>query len=120
MNTEEQEKVFLANAKKILDQDTEDLDGATVSRLRQIRYAALEKSETSGFSWWRRLRLPAAALVTASLIAVVTAVQMQTPEELKTAHTIEDMEILASNEQLDLYEDFDFYAWLAEEQQNAG
>jgi len=120
MTIQEQEKRFLENAKTVLDQDAEDLDGATVSRLRQLRYAALEKSETIGPNWWQRFRLPAAALITASLIAIVLGVQMKTPADLKAANPIEDIEILASNEQLDLYEDFDFYTWLAEAQQDAG
>jgi hypothetical protein len=66
------------------------------------------------------LRLPAAALITAGLIATLPFVPIRTPEEQQAANTIEDMDILASNDQLDLYEEFDFYAWLAEEQQNAG
>lgn len=119
MTNEERDKIFLENVKTVLDQDTADLDAATLSRLRQIRYAAMEESETSQSNWWRRFRLPAVALVTASLIATFTFVQMRTPEELSATNTFEDMEIIASNDQLDLYEDFDFYAWLAEEQQNA-
>ena len=117
MTNKERQNKFVENAKHVLDQDAENLDGATASRLRQMRYAALEKAESSG---WQKFRLPAAALVTASLIATFTFVQLRTSDELKTVKTIEDMEILASAEQLDLYEDYDFYAWLAEEQQNAG
>ena len=117
MTTEKRENNFVENAKRVLDQDTENLDGATVSRLRQMRYIARDKAESN---WWQKFRLPAAALVTASLIATFSYVQMRTSDELQTVKTIEDMEILASGEQLDLYEDYDFYAWLAEEQQNAG
>jgi hypothetical protein len=117
MTTEERENNFVENAKHVLDQDAENLDGTTTSRLRQMRYAALEKAESN---WWQRFRLPAAALVTASLIATFTFVQMRTSDELQTVKTIEDMEILASSEQLDLYEDYDFYTWLAEEQKHAG
>jgi len=120
MRAEKSDKNFLKKAKDVLDQNIEELDGATVSRLRKIRYAALEKSDTIEHSWWQRLRLPAVALMTASLIAVVTIVQMRTPVELSPINTVEDIEILASNEQIDLYENFDFYTWLVEEQQNAG
>ena len=119
MTIDDREKNFLENATNILDQDIEDLDGATRSRLRQIRHTALEKAGTGRPTWWQRFRMPAAALVTASLIAAFSFLQMRKSDELQTVKTIEDVEILASNEQLDLYEDFDFYAWLAEEQQNA-
>ena len=119
MTTEEREKHFVESAKRVLDQDADNLDGATASRLRQMRYTALEQAEKRASSWWRRFRIPAAALVTASLIASFTFVQMRTSDELQTVKTIEDMEILAAAEQLDLYEDYDFYAWLAEEQQHA-
>jgi hypothetical protein len=85
-----------------------------------MRYAALEKADAGTSSWLQRFRLPAAALVTASLIATFTLVQMRTSDEMQTVKTIEDLEILASAEQLDLLEDYDFYAWLAEEQKNAG
>ncbi len=87
------------------------LDGATLSKLNQARQAALAELERPG---WLALPgwLPAGGAVAAAMMVALLVRQGLVPAEVPDRAAAEDIEILLSGEELDLYEDLEFYAWL--------
>lgn len=119
MTRRESEHDFLKQVRGVLDGDVENLDGATRSRLTRMRQAALDAGKAAprhrmgrGFRW-----LAGAAAAAAVVIAVVLS-GGRTPVELADSAAPEDFEVMALEENLDFYEELDFYAWLAETEDN--
>jgi hypothetical protein len=108
------EAAFLQRVKQELDRSCGALDGATQSRLNAMRHAALAEGQRKrrGLS----LFLPFGGFVTACMLVV--AVLLQGPAlpgggVLPEAAPIEDIDLLTASEDLDFYEEYEFYQWLA-------
>lgn len=111
---------FERNARAVLEASVSRIDGRTRSRLKQARQAALQAASEPRRAWWRSLTLmPAAGAVAAALLVTVVlwhrepAVEMGLDEGRTAA--VEDMDLLADSEALDLLEGWDgsFYEWAA-------
>ncbi|RMG50913.1 MAG: hypothetical protein D6717_13340 [Gammaproteobacteria bacterium] len=109
MNSKLDQKV-----REALDAQASSLDEQTRARLRAARRQAL----TSGRGRWlpsaRKSRLPAwGAAVAATLVLLLLAGlwgRQEAPEL-----PLEDLEVLAETDDLDLYRELDFYLWLERE-----
>lgn len=112
MNDEEK---FLRDAKAALDAGADGLDGATLSRLRRARAAAVQRA-TRPPAFGMRL-LPAAALASVAAISVAIWFALRPPEEASAPNglvaAMDDIELIAGEEGPELYDDLDFYRWLA-------
>ncbi|MDP1651091.1 MAG: hypothetical protein Q8L56_00025 [Rhodocyclaceae bacterium] len=103
---------FAGAAGRMLRDSADDLDAATAARLKRGRQAALDQ--------WRERRPGRAWLVPAVSAAVVGAVVValwtgQGVEPVAPAPAIEsvaDMDLLLAEDNLEMLEDLDFYAWL--------
>ena len=106
------ERRFVAGIRQQLDRSCDALDGATLSRLNRIRHAALARKPARA----SRLLLPFGGFVTACvLVLTVTMFAPRTaPDTEALAAPLEDIDILTTPDSLDLYEDYEFYQWLAE------
>jgi len=96
-----------------LERSTEALDASTSARLREARLKALAAAEGRGwiFRVPRWLTAGGVATVTAAAIAgVIWFADVRTAADVAT---LDDMEIVAAKEQMQLYEDLEFYRWLA-------
>ena len=103
-----------STVKKVLDTGTDALDSSTLARLRQVRREALQQSPDRGVRWW----MPVSALgATAAAILVATWLTTTVAPQANV-EGIEDIEILASADNTDLYEQMDFYEWLESQQGN--
>lgn len=103
---------LLRAIRKELDRSCDALDGYTLSRLHRMRSAALERPQ----SRWKSLLLPFGGLVTACAMVLTVNLTLRTtdlPVDVAGEATLEDIEILTMSESLDLYEDYEFYQWLA-------
>lgn len=121
MSEEEREKAFVERTKALLDESEQNLDANILSRLRQSRTRALRGEERREPRSWFRFSFPSAAGMATALAALLVAVFYITRPSVQELHKgIGDLEILASNDQLELYEDLDFYAWLAKEKEHEG
>lgn len=127
-----------------LDKSIEAFEPEILSRIRTARYNALEKKHP-GFMQWA---FPAGGIAVAA-IALFVAVNLFTGSENSSSppivvdrpidtpepdkentlpvknieiepDQIELVEILSSDEQLDLFENLEFYAWLAENENISG
>lgn len=118
------EQLFLSAAKSTLDDSVDKLDVQVQARLAQIRRQALENvasrpSLAKKFSHWL---LPATGLVTAAaaLLLVVTLWTGQPlPESQQSAPmaVLEDINILTDSEEIEFYQNLEFYEWLAVNEQ---
>ena len=94
---------FIEQVKYQLDQQADQLDEITAAKLRTARLRALDTRRP------RKLWLPVFGTATVSAI-VLAMVLWQIPTELPGP--LEELDILASGEDLELIEDMDFYDWL--------
>ena len=103
---------FIAGVRRELDRSCDALDGQTLSRLNRIRHAALARRQTRAT---RHLLLPFGGFVTACVLVLTVNVFVPgtAPDGETAVPPLEDIDILASNDSLDLYEDYEFYEWLA-------
>jgi hypothetical protein len=113
----EKEARFLEKARQSLLASEEQLDAATASRLRDARRKAVEAAaeREGGF-----FRIPNWARVggvaTAAAAVLVFMIWFETPRQDLPVKSADDLEIVLnvdSADIMDLYEDLDFYEWLA-------
>jgi len=122
---------FERNARVLLDESVSRIDGRTRSRLNQARQAALAAAaahERRPF-WWRSFTLmPAAGAMAAALLAAVVLWHGEPTGQSPLAEgqrpaAVEDIDLLADAEALDLMEGWDgssFYEWAAAQNEPSG
>jgi len=114
---------FERNARVVLEQSLARVDARTRSRLNQARHAALEAAGARRRAWWRSLTLvPTAGAAAAALLVAVLLWHRQPggePAVLEAQH-VEDMELLADGEALELLDGWDgpFYEWATAQTDN--
>ena len=104
-----------------LDRQADELDAATLSRLRQSRAAAmaeLEKKSSAGISSW----VWGGGFAGASVFAVALLVLLneEPPIDQGFEQILADTEILSAQEELEFFEELEFYVWLEEQGLNPG
>ncbi|RDH88704.1 MAG: hypothetical protein DIZ77_05705 [endosymbiont of Seepiophila jonesi] len=122
----EQDKAFSDWAKSRLDEQMETIDGDTLSRLRQIRANAVQEAQlqrrtllsrglafagvdggVNGISW-----VPAGGLAMVAMLLIVSVLFMQRSVDGISPDLLPIMEITAAEDEIELYENLDFYRWL--------
>lgn len=111
---------FAAHARKLLLESVDHLDGRTRSRLTQARYAALAELDGTAKPRATRWLLPAGSLAALAGVAMIWLGVRGVDAPAVVAQTavtspLDDMEIMAGAENLELLEDLEFYAWLEAE-----
>jgi hypothetical protein len=101
---------FLVAVRRELDHGCDALDGYTLSRLNRIRHAAMEHKQSPMRSIW----LPAGGFVTACMMVLAVSLNTGQSDPVPVTPALEDLEILTSSENLELFEDYEFYQWLAD------
>jgi hypothetical protein len=113
----EKEARFLERARQSLLASEEQLDAVTASRLRDARRKAVEAAgaREKGFFRipnWARI----GSVATAAAAVLVFMIWFDTPRQDLPMKSADDLEIVLnvdSADNMDLYEDLDFYEWLA-------
>jgi len=107
------EDSWIGRATALLDRSVEGLDAHTLSRLNRARQAALAQAHPQ----WRHARVFGGAFLLGSL-AVLMAIGIARHHVPAVPTTAADAtaDVLAGEDNLDLYEDLDFYAWLDAQQ----
>lgn len=101
-----------------LDQGAQRLNVYTVQKLAQARMAAVngERVPRTVPSWW----LPAlGAGVAAALVVAVTLQVVRAPDTVVADAAAFDLELLTSHDDLELYQELEFYAWLDDENESS-
>ncbi|MGC3981558.1 MAG: hypothetical protein QM808_09880 [Steroidobacteraceae bacterium] len=112
-------------SREIFDQQVAGQDARTRSRLNQARQAALEVARAQaghGHSPLRaRWMVPVGSAAALALVAL-TATQLLRPAveqpviEAGSTPAVDDLEIIASSDELEMLQNVDFYAWLETQQ----
>ncbi|AMN45626.1 hypothetical protein ACG33_00600 [Steroidobacter denitrificans] len=99
-------------ARSVFDDGVERVDARIRSKLTQARYAAVD--ELRKHAACRRLpRLPVAGLTVAAVAAVAVLVWNEgSPGFMPGELPLEDMELVAEVDSLEMLQDVEFYAWL--------
>jgi hypothetical protein len=112
---------FESKARTVLEASCAAIDGRTRSRLNQARQAALAAAARPHRTGWRSLTfMPAAGAVAAALVVSVLLWHREPSltvpaEETARSNAVEDMDLLADSDGIDLMEGWDgsFYEWAA-------
>lgn len=113
----DREPVFVGKIVSALDKSVQALDPGTVSRLRDIRKRAQEAGRP-GTRW--RSWLPVAGIAAAAVALLAFIAYLALPMGVDHHNPVQDAEIMATIDNLEFYEDLDFYKWLTEEVQTTG
>ena len=113
------DRALLARIRETLDADAAGLDAATASRLNRARQAALDVHAQPRLktAWLGAGAMAAAAAVFA--FALVVRAPETTRLPVGEAAAAQDLDLL-SGEEIDLYEDQEFYAWLDAQSPSSG
>ncbi|MEM7283169.1 MAG: hypothetical protein AAF438_16250 [Pseudomonadota bacterium] len=118
--TDEKLDPLLQRIEQELKSGNDGLDGHVLSRLNQARQKALAQQSQP---WWKGLFSSSGFVPAGTLAAVALAALLffqQTPQ-VDVPEAVDDFEVLLAEENLDLYEELEFYVWLDElEEANAG
>jgi hypothetical protein len=117
---------WIHRTKVLLDESTEGLDAATLSRLNRARQAALARAHPRAVRHWF---LPAGLASACVLLLVVAAWHWHAPAgaarlpELPFTASASpnggDIDLVSSDDSLELYQDLEFYAWLDAQDQGS-
>jgi hypothetical protein len=114
MSDEKDISAFERQTKRVFDESVAGLDAATRSRLTRARYRALEELAPTRARRWGFTLIPAGTLAATALLAWFLVVQRPVDELQVTS--VDDLEILLAEEDLEMLdEDLEFYGWLEEQ-----
>ncbi|MEE4375890.1 MAG: hypothetical protein V2J55_00030 [Candidatus Competibacteraceae bacterium] len=105
-SSSDREQHFLDAVKAELDASAAALDSVTVARLEQRRRTAL-RSCPSRPTWW----IPAGAFATLA-VAITTIFLWTAAPTPESDGLLEDLDLLSSIEDIEFYDELDFYLWL--------
>jgi hypothetical protein len=115
MKSRESGKSLEVRSKELFDESVERLDARTRSRLTQARHAALDEVRRSRRLRARWLWAPAGGLIVAGVAALLIGVWPGVDPASPGSPALEDLEVVAGTENLDLLQDVEFYTWLADQ-----
>lgn len=110
---------WVERAVALLDESADALDAATLSRLNRARQAALSQGRGVSSRWTAGVGLAGAALALVLAFGLGERQARQSVPAPVAVGQAGDAEALVSDDNLDLYENLDFYAWLDAQQQDA-
>jgi hypothetical protein len=97
--------------KQSLDESTNELDANTLSRIRQIRASAVERVDERKHSWQG---IMVGGLATTCVMVLAVMLLLNSDTTLQTV-PLDELELISSADNLDLFEDLEFYEWLEED-----
>lgn len=119
--SQENEPRWQQAVREQLDADAAGYDAATLSRLNRARQAALDAGlRPQRRPWWHWSLV---AVATSAAVVLAVALTLRTPEisappvapvALEQSE-VDDLELLAAGEDLELIENLEFYAWLEQQ-----
>ncbi|MDH5179078.1 MAG: DUF3619 family protein [Gammaproteobacteria bacterium] len=110
MSQQDNDKQLLQQITQQLDDSVEHLDAATLSRLNQARQQALQQGKRKRFGL-----TPLLAMGSATTAAVVLTVSIVWVPTATNSLAMEDLPMLVAGEELEMFQDLEFYQWLADE-----
>ncbi len=111
------ERELLTRISKALDDSVDRLDAETCHKLNAARQRALaqQKRKTFFTSNWNKAILATAFTVFIAVLVVKPQWPLINEQGVIEEESFEAMELMAAQDALDLYEELEFYTWLADE-----
>lgn len=118
MNTIKTDEDLARRAREVFLASVETLPPGVLTRLREARIKAVEAAEAPRPAWagWR---VPAGAMALVSVAVVAGALwwngltgPVGAPEPFNAAANGDDLPIVLTSDNIDMYADLDFYQWL--------
>lgn len=114
-NLSDKEARFLEKTRQALLASEGRLDAATLARLREARAKAVEAAGEGSRGFFRVPNwMRAGAFATAAAAVILFAVWVDPPKQELPVKSVDEFEIVLYADNLELYEDMDFYEWLAD------
>jgi hypothetical protein len=110
------EQDLVDQIKRHLDESVEDIDAQTAAKIAAARAKALREGTKRRILW----RWPAIGLATAAAGLLAFMITSRTVPPQLTAEHRELLEIIASEKNLELIQNLEFYSWLAENRDPLG
>ncbi len=98
-----------------LDQSVDDLDQDTLRALRVARHDAVEQLRKPKRHWIPLTSVAATASVAILAVSLITL----HPADNGMLQEVDDMSLLTAGDDLELYENLEFYQWLAFEERTS-
>ena len=118
MKKSNENQTFLDNINDKLDQGVNEIDDATVGALHNIRKAAIAQAENKTINTWNWLQ-PIPVMAMASIVLVVSVtLQMTMTSSVLPAPALADIPLLTASDDIEFYNDLEFYQWLDAEKLN--
>ena len=103
------------NISRELDDSLDALDANTLSRIRQVRAQAVDRAKTSRTNWSiNKSGVYFGGMATACVMVLAVVLLINSPTSMQ-AVPVDDIELISSSDNLDLFEDLEFYEWLEED-----
>jgi len=123
MKTDERDRMLEERVTVALNEGIGKLGNPVAGRLAAMRAAALELPLGRRFWFAAPRRLAAGGLATAAVIILAISLWFSpgpAPQSVVAITNPDDVELLTSNDRIELYQDLDFYRWLDEGGRNGG
>jgi hypothetical protein len=121
MDPRDRDSELEQRAKQLFDASVENLDGRTRARLAQARNRALERatgSHRAARAFGARNWLATAGVLAAvALVAVLVAQRTVVEDPGVEMAALDDLELLLGEDELEMLEELEFYAWLEEQEE---
>lgn len=117
-HNERDDASFEARAQSLFAESVENLDGRTRSKLTQARQAALEAARSQGGRPRHHIWAAFSGATTVAVLAVWLAIGpagRDVPMQEVRGIALDDLDIVADTTDLDLLQDVEFYAWMAQQ-----
>jgi hypothetical protein len=101
---------FAQRARRLFDESVESLDAETRSKLNRGRQVALAGIQ-GGTRRWVALA-PAGGIAVAAVAALVVWTGSTQVDVMESPEVVADMEILLTEDSLEMLEDLEFYSWM--------
>jgi hypothetical protein len=110
----DQNRSIEERSKALFDASVAELDAHTRSKLSRARQAALAELERTKRPLMWRVLGPVGGVAAAAFVLIAMFAPLRfTPTSVEgTAMPVEDLDIVAEGENLEMLQDLDFYAWL--------
>lgn len=119
MNEYDKEQKFLHTVSTALDESLDHIDAHAQSRLRQARSKAMQSIEKK--SWLQPTAwLSAGSIAAICIVAITGILYLNASSTGLPVNGFADVDLIASDESLELFENLEFYQWLQQEETGAG
>lgn len=90
---------------------------STRRQLAGIRKQVLEQADATEPLWWLPIAKPLLIAATIGFLALVIILRIESPApDLQPDLTVADFEMLSGSDELEMFENLEFYLWLEEQQ----